>query len=90
MGRAGRDCRNLALAVGGRRSEHNGWFNFLDHLRQCGDGCCGCGFLLLLAGKGKMTMAGIGVIELAIIICGGGLLVVAVVAGIYFWQQRER
>jgi hypothetical protein len=37
-----------------------------------------------------MTMAGIGVIELAIIICGGGLLVVAVVAGIYFWQQRER
>jgi hypothetical protein len=37
-----------------------------------------------------MTMTGIGVMELAIIVCGGGLVVVAVVAGIYFWQQRER
>jgi hypothetical protein len=35
-------------------------------------------------------MTGIGIVELAIIVCGAGLLVVAVVAGIYFWQQRER
>jgi hypothetical protein len=35
-------------------------------------------------------MTGIGVMELAIIVCGGGLVVVAVVAGLYFWQQRER
>lgn len=35
-------------------------------------------------------MIGIGVSELAIIAVGGGLLVVAVVAGLYFWQQRER
>ncbi len=35
-------------------------------------------------------MGGLGLVELAIIVCGTGLLVVAVVAGIYFWQQRER
>jgi hypothetical protein len=36
-----------------------------------------------------MTTTVIGVTELAVI-CGGGLVVVAVVAGLYFWQQRER
>ncbi len=35
-------------------------------------------------------MVGFGLAELAIIVCGGGVLVVAVVAGLYFWQQRER
>ncbi len=35
-------------------------------------------------------MVAFGVSELAIIVCGGGLLLVAVVAGLYFWQQRER
>ena len=33
---------------------------------------------------------GIGLVEVAILVCGGGLLLVAVVAGIYFWQQREK
>ena len=37
-----------------------------------------------------MTMSGIGIVELAIILCGGGALVAAVVVGLYFWQQRER
>jgi len=37
-----------------------------------------------------MTMSGFGLVELAVIVCGAGLLVVAVIAGIYFWQQRER
>jgi hypothetical protein len=37
-----------------------------------------------------MTMSGFGLVELAVIVCGAGVLVVAVVAGIYFWQQRER
>jgi uncharacterized iron-regulated membrane protein len=35
-------------------------------------------------------MGGLGIVELAIIVCGAGLLIVAVVAGLYFWQQRER
>ena len=35
-------------------------------------------------------MSGFGVSELAILVCGGGLLLVAIVAGIYFWQQREK
>jgi len=58
-------------------------------LWQRRDGCCRCGFLLLLAGSGKITM-NIGVVEIGVIVCGGGLLLVAVVAGLYFWQQRER
>ncbi len=37
-----------------------------------------------------MTMGGLGLTELLIIVCGVGLLVVAVIAGLYFWQQRER
>jgi len=36
-------------------------------------------------------MGGIGVTELGLIlVCGGGLLLVAIVAGVYFWQQREK
>jgi uncharacterized iron-regulated membrane protein len=37
-----------------------------------------------------MTATGIGLMELLILGCGGGLLLVAIVAGIYFWQQREK
>lgn len=43
--------------------------------------------LLFSQGAGKMS---IGVIELVIIVLVVALLVVAVVAGFYFWQQRER
>ena len=48
-----------------------------------------CRSILFSKGSGKITM-GIGLVEVAILVCGGGLLLVAVVAGIYFWQQREK
>jgi hypothetical protein len=35
-------------------------------------------------------MGGMGLAEVAILACGGGLLLVAIVAGVYFWQQREK
>ena len=35
-------------------------------------------------------MGGMGLVEVVILGCGGGLLLVAIVAGIYFWQQREK
>ncbi len=37
-----------------------------------------------------MTATGTGLLEVVIIGCGGGLLLVAIVAGVYFWQQREK
>ena len=31
-----------------------------------------------------------GLMELLIIVCGAVVLLVSVIAGLYFWQQRER